>query len=60
MTTAQEAANLVVSLLEPQSEFGLIRYWKYGLVPREGDVFPFYRVTGETGFETVPYRRWPR
>ncbi len=60
VTTAQEAANLVVCLLEPQSEFGLIRYWKYGLVPREGDVFPFYRVTGETGLETVPYRRWPR
>ncbi len=60
VTTAQEAATLVTCLLEPQSEFGLIRYWKYGLVPREGDVFPFYRVTGETGLELVPYKRWPR
>lgn len=60
VTAVQEASNLVTCLLEPQSEFGLIRYWKYGLVPREGDVFPFYRVTAETGLEVVPYKRWPR
>lgn len=60
VSAAQEAANLVTCLLEPQSEFGLIRYWKYGLVPREGDVFPIYRVAGETGLELVPFKRWPR
>jgi hypothetical protein len=41
---AQPAANLVPNLLEPQAEFGLIRYRMYGLVPDKGATFPFVRV----------------
>jgi cyanophycinase len=41
---AQAAANLIPNLLEPQAEFGLIRYRAYKLVPEKGAVFPFLRV----------------
>jgi hypothetical protein len=54
----QPAANLVPSLLEPQSEFGLIRYWKFGLVPEAGGVFGILRFTGASAPAVVPYRRW--
>ena len=40
----QPAANLIPCLLEPQSEYGLIRYQMYKLVPQKGDTFPFLRV----------------
>jgi hypothetical protein len=54
----QPAANLVPCLLEPQSEFGLIRYWKYKLVPEEGGVFPVFRNPGKAAPAAVPYRPW--
>jgi len=54
----QPAANLVPCLLEPQSEFGLIRYWKYGLVPETGGTFPIFRYAGKAAAEVVPYRPW--
>ena len=41
---AQPAANLIPNLLEPQSEFGLIRYRAYKLVPEPGSIFPILRV----------------
>lgn len=41
---AQPAANLIPNLLEPQAEFGLIRYRMYNLVPRTGATFPIVRV----------------
>jgi hypothetical protein len=41
---AQPAANLVPNLLEPEAEFGLIRYRAYKLVPEKGAVFPLMRV----------------
>ena len=41
---AQAAANLIPNLLEPQAEFGLIRYRAYKLVPDKGTAFPFLRV----------------
>ena len=56
---AQPAANLVPCLLEPQSEYGLIRYWKYGLVPEAGGIFPILRITGSRALPVVPYKRWP-
>jgi len=40
----QPAANLIPCLLEPQSEYGLIRYQMYKLVPQSGSTFPFVRV----------------
>jgi hypothetical protein len=41
---AQPAANLIPNLLEPQAEFGLIRYRSCKLVPEKGSPFPFLRV----------------
>jgi hypothetical protein len=40
------AANLIASLLEPMSEYGLIRYQAYKLVPAQGAAFPILRVKG--------------
>lgn len=54
----QPAANLVPSLLEPQSEFGLIRYWKYKLVPETGGVFEILRFTGTASPAVIPYKPW--
>ncbi len=53
VSTAQSAANLISSLLEPLSEFGLIRYQSYQLLPKEGDTWPFPRVvtTGKLPLE---------
>ncbi len=41
---AQPAANLVPNLLEPQAEFGFIRYRAYNLLPAKGTAFAFLRV----------------
>ena len=46
---AQPAANLIPNLLEPQAEFGLIRYQAFKLVPEKGDLFPFLRVAKKQG-----------
>jgi hypothetical protein len=54
----QAAANLVPCLLEPQSEFGFIRYWKFKLVPEAGGVFPIFRYAGKATPAVIPYRRW--
>jgi hypothetical protein len=56
----QEAANLIPCLLEPESDFGLIRYWKFGLVPRAGDIFAFYRIVKPQTLLLAPYKPWPR
>ena len=58
VTCVQPAANLVPCLLEPQSEFGLIRYWKYELVPETGGIFPIFRYAGKTAPAVIPYRPW--
>jgi len=58
VSCAQPAANLVPCLLEPQSEFGLIRYWAYKLVPAAGDVWAFYRLTKAQDLPLVPYKDW--
>jgi len=55
---AQPAANLVPCLLEPQSEFGLIRYWKFKLVPEAGGIFPIIRVAGSPALPVTPYKHW--
>jgi hypothetical protein len=44
VTGAQPSANLVSSLLEPQSEYGLIRYQAYKLLPEAGARFPLVRL----------------
>lgn len=57
--TAQPAANLIPALLEPQSQYGFIRYWNFDLVPAAGEVFPFLRLLKATEeLPVVPYKRW--
>ena len=56
----QDGANLIPCLLEPQSQYGLIRYRKYNLVPEKGDIFPFYRVIKKEDFTLLPYKQWKR
>ena len=59
ISCAQPGANLIPCLLEPQTQYGLIRYWKYRLVPDKGSLFPFLRVIQKPAFATVPSKRWP-
>ncbi len=58
VSCSQEGANLIPCLLEPQSQYGFIRYWKFGLVPEEGDIFPFFRLVKEAALPLIPYRPW--
>jgi hypothetical protein len=60
VSCGQPAADLIPCLLEPESEFGLIRYWAYGLVPKPGDVFAIYRVVKPQTLLLAPYKPWPR
>jgi len=54
----QPAANLISCLLEPQSEYGLIRYFKFRLVPEAGDYFAIYRLEAPVSLPLVDYRNW--
>jgi hypothetical protein len=54
VSVEQPAANLISCLLEPQSEYGLIRYQAYKLVPQKGTVFRFIRVVKKKP-AVVPY-----
>ena len=56
----QPGANLIPSLLEPQSQYGFIRYWKFNLVPEAGDFFAFYRFIGTERLSLIPYKSWKR
>lgn len=58
ISCGQEGANLIPCLLEPQSQYGLIRYWTYDLVPRKGDIFPFFRVIKKINLPLVPFKEW--
>ncbi len=60
VSCAQPGANLIPSLLEPQSQYGFIRYWKFDLVPEPGDFFPFYRFVGTKKLPLIPYKNWKR
>ncbi len=60
VSCGQEAANLIPCLLEPESDFGLIRYWKFGLVPKAGDIYALYRVVKPQALPLVPYKPWAR
>lgn len=52
----QLASNQIVILLEPQSSYGLIRYFKYNLVPQVGDIFPIYRIFRQIDVKTINYK----
>jgi hypothetical protein len=58
VSCAQPGANLIPCLLEPQSQYGLIRYWMFKLVPEKGEIFPFTRVVKRLDLPLVPYRAW--
>jgi len=60
VSCAQWGANLVPCLLEPQSQYGFIRYWKFKLVPEVGDIFPFYRFVRKKALPLIPYKNWRR
>jgi hypothetical protein len=60
VSCAQWGANLVPCLLEPQSQYGFIRYRKFKLVPEVGDIFPFYRFVGKKALPLIPYKNWRR
>lgn len=54
----QPAANLVPCLLEPQSAYGLVRYWKFKLVPEAGGLFEILRYAGKDDPSVIPYKPW--
>jgi len=57
---AQPGANLIPNLLEPQSQYGLIRYWSFKLVPEKGNFFAFSRFVGTKALPLIPYKNWKR
>jgi hypothetical protein len=56
ISCVQAGTNLIPCLLEPQSHYGFIRYWKYKLVPQQGDIFPIYRAVNDPEKPLVPYK----
>lgn len=56
----QPGANLIPCLLEPQSQYGLIRYWSFKLVPEPGNFFSFSRFIGPKALPLIPYKNWKR
>ncbi|MCX7974366.1 MAG: DUF2817 domain-containing protein [Candidatus Aminicenantes bacterium] len=58
ISCSQLGANLIPCLLEPQSQYGLIRYWSYNLVPEKGNIYAFFRVIKPAELSLVPYRPW--
>jgi hypothetical protein len=61
VSCVQAGADLIPCLLEPQSDYGFIRYRKFRLVPEKNSLFPIYRFeTTPDALPTVPYKRWGR
>jgi hypothetical protein len=60
VSCVQAGANLIPCLLEPESQYGLIRYWKFELVPEVGDIFSFFRYTGKKPLPVISYKKWKR
>ena len=58
VSCAQPAANLIPCLLEPQSEYGFIRYWKFKIVPDKGGLFVFYRLVKSRELPIIPDKNW--
>jgi len=56
--TSQPAANAITCFLEPQSDYGFIRYRALKLIPGKGDVFAAYRVVKKQELPVVPYKSW--
>lgn len=60
VSCAQPAANLIPCLLEPESQYGLIRYQTFQLVPRAGTVYPFTRLVETSDLPMIPFKNWVR
>lgn len=58
VSCAQPAANLIPCLLEPQSEYGFIRYWKFKLVPEKENIYAFFRIIKAQELPLIPYKNW--
>ena len=54
----QPGANLIPCLLEPQSEYGLIRYFKFKLVPEVDDYYQVYRLEAPLALSAVDLKNW--
>ncbi len=54
----QPGANLIPCLLEPQSEYGLIRYFKFKLVPEVDDYYQIYRLDVPLALSAVDLKNW--
>lgn len=60
VSCAQPAANVLPCLLEPQSDYGMIRYWKYHLVPAQDSYYALYRVVRQQNTAIMPYQKWTK
>jgi len=58
VSCVQPAANLIPCLLEPQSEYGFIRYFKFNLVPEAGDYFAIYRMEAQPALPLIDFKNW--
>ncbi|MBN2198394.1 MAG: DUF2817 domain-containing protein [Candidatus Aminicenantes bacterium] len=56
VSCAQPAASLIPLLLEPQSQFGLICYRRFDLVPKKDELFAVWRVVEHAELPIVPYK----
>jgi len=60
ISCAQPGAALIPCLLEPQSDFGLIRYQSLKLVPDKGGYYAIARYNGQASLPLIPYRNFRR
>jgi len=60
VSCAQPAAVLIPLLLEPQSQFGLICYRRFDLVPKQGELYSVWRVVEAEALPVVPYKNFLR
>jgi hypothetical protein len=60
VSCAQPGASLIPCLLEPQSDFGFIRYQALKLVPDKGGYFAIARYNGQAALPLIPYKGFAR
>jgi len=60
VSCSQPGANLIPCLLEPLSDFGLIRYQAYRLVPQTGDFFAIARYVGREALPAVAFKNFQK
>ena len=60
VSCAQPAAALIPLLLEPQSQFGLISYQRFNLVPKKDELYSVWRYVEGAALPLVPYKNFLR